>query len=38
VQIPDWSTGQERFVVTVAAEEAEWKVRSAPFLITGTKL
>jgi len=24
--------------VTVAAEEAEWKVRSAPFQITGTKL
>jgi LysM repeat protein len=38
VRIPDWSTGQERFVVTVAAEEAEWKVRSAPFQITGTKL
>jgi murein DD-endopeptidase MepM/ murein hydrolase activator NlpD len=38
VRIPDWSAGQERFVVTVAAEEAEWKVRSAPFQITGTKL
>jgi alpha-D-ribose 1-methylphosphonate 5-triphosphate synthase subunit PhnG len=38
VRIPDWSTGQERFVLTVAAEEAEWKVRSAPFQITGTKL
>jgi murein DD-endopeptidase MepM/ murein hydrolase activator NlpD len=38
VRIPDWSTGQERFVVTVAAEEAEWKVRSTPFQITGTKL
>ncbi len=38
VRVPDWSTGQERFVVTVAAEEAEWKVRSAPFQITGTKL
>jgi LysM repeat protein len=38
VRIPDWSTGQERFVVTLAAEEAEWKVRSAPFQITGTKL
>jgi hypothetical protein len=38
VRIPDWSTGQERFVVTFAAEEAEWKVRSAPFQITGTKL
>ena len=38
VRIPDWSIGQERFVVTVAADEAEWKVRSAPFQITGTKL
>jgi hypothetical protein len=38
VRIPDWITGQERFVVTVAAEEAEWKVRSATFQITGTKL
>ncbi|WP_201865149.1 LysM peptidoglycan-binding domain-containing protein [Microvirga soli] len=38
VRIPDWSTGQERFVVTVSAEEAEWKVRSAPFQITDTKL
>jgi len=38
VRIPDWSTGQERFVVTVAAEEGEWKVRSTPFQITGTKL
>ena len=38
VRVPDWSAGQERFVVTVAAEEAEWKVRSAPFQITGTKL
>ncbi|MBD2745867.1 LysM peptidoglycan-binding domain-containing protein [Microvirga sp. BT688] len=38
VRIPDWSTGQERFVVTVAAEEAEWKIRSAPLQITGTKL
>ena len=38
VRIPDWSTGKERFVVTVAAEEAEWKVRSAPFQITGMKL
>jgi LysM repeat protein len=38
VRIPDWSTGQERFVVTVAPEGAEWKVRSAPFQITGTKL
>jgi hypothetical protein len=38
VRIPDWSTGQERFVLTVAAEQAEWKVRSAPFQITGTKL
>jgi LysM domain len=38
VRIPEWSTGQERFVLTVAAEEAEWKVRSAPFQITGTKL
>jgi murein DD-endopeptidase MepM/ murein hydrolase activator NlpD len=38
VRIPDWSTGQERFVVTVAAEETEWKVRSVPFQITGTKL
>lgn len=38
VRIPDWSTSQERFVLAVAAEEAEWKVRSAPFQITGTKL
>jgi hypothetical protein len=38
VRVPDWSTGQERFVVTVAAEEAEWKVRSTPFQITGKKL
>jgi len=38
VRIPDWSTGQERFVVTIAADEAEWKVRSAPFQITGAKL
>jgi LysM repeat protein len=38
VRIPEWSTGQERFVVTVAAEEAEWKLRATPFQITGTKL
>jgi hypothetical protein len=38
IRVPDWSTGQERFVVIVAVEEAEWKVRSAPFQITGTKL
>jgi hypothetical protein len=30
--------GQERFVVIITADEAEWKVRSIPFQITGTKL
>jgi len=37
IRIPEWSTGQERFVVTVAADEGGWKVRSAPFQIAGTK-
>jgi LysM repeat protein len=38
IRVPDWSTGQERFAVITASEEAEWKVRSAPIQITGTKL
>jgi LysM repeat protein len=38
VRIPDWAADRERFVLTLAAPDGSWKVRSAPFRVTGTKL
>lgn len=38
VRIPDWAGDHERFVLTVAAPDGSWKVRSAPFQVTGTRL
>ncbi|MBD2750847.1 LysM peptidoglycan-binding domain-containing protein [Microvirga sp. BT688] len=38
VRIPDWAGDRERFVLTVAAPDGSWRVRSAPFQVTGTKL
>jgi len=38
IRIPDWAIDHERFIMTVAAEAGDWKVRSAPFQISGTKL
>jgi len=38
VRIPGWAADRERFVVTLAAPDGSWKVRSAPFRVTSTKL
>jgi len=38
VRIPDWAGDHERFMLTIAASEGGWKVRSSPFQITGTRL
>jgi len=38
LRIPDWASDHERFVVTIAADDGNWRVRSSPFRITGTKL
>ena len=38
VKIPEWASDYDRFVLTIADTEGEWKVRSAPFQITGGKL
>lgn len=38
VRMPEWAGERERFVLTVAAEDGSWKVRSRVFHITGTKL
>jgi hypothetical protein len=38
VRIPEWAGDQERIVLTLAPPDGSWKVRSAPFQVTGTKL
>ncbi len=38
VRIPEWAGDRERFVLTLSAPDGSWKVRSAPFQVTGTRL
>ncbi|WP_457092728.1 LysM peptidoglycan-binding domain-containing protein [Microvirga sp. P5_D2] len=38
VRIPEWAGDRERFALTLAAPDGSWKVRSAPFQVTGTRL
>ena len=38
VRIPEWAGDRERLVLTVAAPDGSWKVRSAPFQVIGTRL
>lgn len=38
LRIPEWASDHERFVLTIAADDGSWRVRSSPFRITGMKL
>jgi len=38
VRVPDWAMTMNQMVLVVAAENGEWKVRSEPIKVTGSKL
>jgi hypothetical protein len=38
IPVPDWAGDKDRIVFVVAGENDDWKVRTAPFRVTGTTL
>jgi murein DD-endopeptidase MepM/ murein hydrolase activator NlpD len=38
LQVPDWAGTEKRFVFIIIGTDPNWKARSSPFEITGTKL
>jgi hypothetical protein len=38
IQVPDWAGTEKRFVFVIIGTDPDWKARSSPFEITGTRL